>query len=533
MDKGVRFMARRYKAGIEREQGQLLPMRVEDYVSADNPVRVLDAYIDSLDLQALGVTNAAGGVSAGQPAYPPAALLKLYLYGYLMRVRSSRRLEAECYRNLEVMWLLQGLQPCHKTIADFRRDNGEAMQSVHRDFVQLCRELDLYGRELVAIDGSFFGGDAGGKGIHTRDQLIKRLRRIEADIAGYLQALEEADCTESGSVEEGDDAEALQEKLAALRARQSREAGRLARLEESGATQVSEVDPDARRLCKNGRAVCGYNVQLAIDGRCRLIVDGAVTNDGNDRDQLQPMAERARSALGAQRFTVVADTGYFNPVQLRACAEAGITPYVPEPGPRGASAGTDRVPRAAFTFEPDADGYRCPQGAFLSRQRVIVRAGHRQIGYASSPAACAHCPIRNTCLPARTPYREIYRSEHEDWLDSDHRPRMADGGRAAMRARAGLAEHPFGTCKRWFGWDHFLVRGLPRVRGELGLLMLAYNFRRVLGLLGPYALREAIAARAVTHRRYIRLRPLDPLIRLYYQARAFITPHTTSCPAVA
>ena len=316
-------MTRRYKAGLQREQGQLLPMRVEDYVSADNPVRALDAYVESLDLHALGVANTAGGVSAGQPAYPPAALLKLYLYGYLMRVRSSRRLAAECYRNLEVMWLLQGLQPCHKTIADFRRDNGEALQSVHRDFVQLCRELDLYGRELVAVDGSFFAGDAGGKGIHTRDQLNKRLRRIEADIAAYLQALEEADRTESGSAQAGDGAEALQDKLAALRTRQAREAERLARLDASGETQLSEVDADARRLCKNGQAVCGYNVQLAIDGRCRLIVDGVATNEGNDRDQLQPMAERARSALGAQRFTIVADTGYFNPAQLRRCAEAG------------------------------------------------------------------------------------------------------------------------------------------------------------------------------------------------------------------
>ncbi|MDZ7788450.1 MAG: IS1182 family transposase [Halofilum sp. (in: g-proteobacteria)] len=491
-------MTRRYKAGVEREQGQLLPMRVEDYVPEDNPVRALDEYVDSLDLQSLGVTNTGGGVSAGQPPYPPESLLKLYLYGYLMRVRSSRRLAAECTRNLEVIWLVRGLQPCHKTISDFRRDNADALQGVHRDFVQLCRELDLYGRELVAIDGSFFSGDAGGKSIHTRDQLNKRLQRIEADVERYLQALDEADRAESDTPAPGgdDDADALRGKLERLRERQAREADRLARLEASGETQLSEVDPDARRLRKNARVVCGYNVQLAVDGRLRLIVDGVATRDGNDRHQLQPMAERAAEALGTSRFTLLADTGYFNPAQMQACERAGITPYVPEPRPLGASSGAGRVPRSAFTFDADADGYYCPRGAFLARRRVITRAGQRQINYVSHRADCERCPLREACLPARTPYRELYRMEHEDWLEREHRPRMEEGGREAMRQRAAMAEHPFATGKRWFGHDHFLVRGLERVNGELGLLMLAYNLRRVLNELGPRALRAAIAARA-------------------------------------
>lgn len=526
-------MTRRYKAGVEREQGQLLPMRVEDYVAADNPVRALDAYVDSLDLVQLGVTNTAGGVSAGQPAYPPAALLKLYVYGYLMRVRSSRRLAAECYRNLEVMWLLKGLKPCHKTIADFRRDNAEALQAVHRDFVQLCRELDLYGRELVAIDGSYFSGDAGGRGIHTRDQLNKRLQRIEADIERYLRALDEADRAETEAPAPGGDgdADALRGKLERLRERQAREAGRLARLDASGGTQLSEVDPDARRLSKNGRAVCGYNVQLAIDGRLRLIIDGVATGDGNDRHQLQPMAERAADALGMQRFTVVADVGYFNPAQMRACERAGITPYVPEPRPHGPSARAGRVPRAAFTFDAGADGYRCPRGAFLARQRVITRSGQRQIHYASHRADCARCPIRDACLPPRTPWREIYRSEHEDWLEHEHRPRMEEGGREAMRQRAEMAEHPFATGKRWLGHDHFLVRGLERVNGELGLLMLAYNLRRVLNVLGPRALRAAIATRARRHcARGLSDAVLPGLSRIM---RARIARRATGAPMVA
>lgn len=297
------------------------------------------------------------------------------------------------------MWLLRGLKPCHKTIADFRRDNARALPPVHRDFVQLCRELDLYGRELVAIDGSYFSADARGKGIHTRDQLNRRLQRIEVDIERYLQALDEADRAESDTPVRGDDdAETLRGKLERLRERQAR-----------GGTQLSEVDPDARRLFKNGRAVCGYNVQLAVDGRLRLIIDGVATGDGNDRHQQQPMAERAADALGLRRLPMVADVGYAD-TSLRACRHDQVCTRT---APHGPSAGAGRVPRAAFTFDAETDGYRCPRGAFLARQRVITRSGQRQIHYASHRADCARCPIREVCLSARPPYREIYRSEHE------------------------------------------------------------------------------------------------------------------------
>lgn len=486
-------MSRRYKTGADRHQGMLLPERVEDYVAPENPVRALDAYVESLDLQALGFTHTDAGVSPGQPSYPPAALLKLYLYGYLMRVRSSRKLEQECHRNLEVLWLLEGLKPNNKTIANFRKDNAEPLQAANRDFVLLCRELELYGRELVAIDGSFFRGDVGTKGIHSRAQLKKRLQRIEADIAEHLAALDAADTAETAT--ETHEGEPLCDKLAALRERQAREAERLSALEQSGETQVSEVDPDARRLQKNGQRVCGYNVQMAVDSRYKLLLDCTVTNEGNDSGQLEPVAQRARIRLGVDDLEVVADAGYFNPVQLKACADDGITPWVPEPAPRGRSAGAERVPRRAFTFDAEHDGYRCPQGQWLGRHREIERTGKRMLGYASNPAVCADCPIRSACLPARTGYRELYRWEHEGWLEDHYRPRMATEGAQHLRQRAALAEHPFGTLKRTCGWDHFLVRSLPKVRGEMALLMLAYNLRRVLNLLGLDGFRAALARR--------------------------------------
>lgn len=486
-------MSRRYRTGVDREQGLLLPERVEDYVSEDNPVRALDAYVDGLDLQGLGFTHTSAGVAPGQPPYPPAAMLKLYLYGYMQRVRSSRRLEQECYRNLEVIWLVEGLKPNNKTIANFRKDNAKALQAANRDFVLLCRELDLYGRELVAIDGTFMRGNAGGKGIHTRAQLKRRLARIEEDIARHLAALDAADAAEAR-----DEAASapLSEKLAALRERQRREQARLETLESSGESQLSEVDPDARRLQKNGQRLCGYNVQLAVDSRHKLLVTCEVTNDGNDSGQLEPMARQAGSMLDVQRLEVVADAGYFNPVQLKNCAEAGITAHVPEPAPRGRSATVERIPRSDFVYEAEADAYRCPRGQWLRRHRELVRAGKRTLGYASDPRVCARCPLRSACLPARTGYREIYRWEHEDWLEQHYRPRLAEQGRERQRQRAGMAEHPFGTLKRWCGWDHFLVRGLSRVQGEMDLLMLSYNLRRVLQLLGPQGLRDVLAARA-------------------------------------
>lgn len=235
---------------------------------------------------------------------------------------------------------------------------------------------------------------------------------------------------------------------------------------------------------------------MAVDSRHKLLVTCEVTSDGNDSGQLEPMARQAGSMLDVQRLEVVADAGYFNPVQFKNCAEAGITAHVPEPAPRGRSASAERIRRSRFVYEAEADGYRCPQGQWLRRHRELVRAGKRSLGYASDLRVCAQCPLRSACLPARTRYREIYRWEHEDWLEQHYRPRLAEQGGQRLRQQAELDEHPFATLKRWCGWDHFLVRGLSRVQGEMDLLMLSYNLRRVLQLLGPQGLREVLAARA-------------------------------------
>jgi transposase len=448
-------MSRRYKQGQNRNQDMLLPPSVEEYVSEDNTVRAIDAYVESLDLQKLGYTNTQGGISQGQPAYAPAALLKLYLYGYLMRIRSSRRLEQECYRNLEVMWLMAGLRPTFKTIANFRSTNAKALRETNRAFILLCRELELYGKELVAIDGSFFRGNASSKSIFTEKRLKGLLERLEVDINRYLNALDEADKVED--------------------------------------KQLSEVDPHVRRLKKHGQNVSGYNVQIAVDSKHALLAECDVTNDGNDLNQLAPMAVKAKEALKVETLTVVADTGYHNGAQLKECEDAAIIAYVPERAQKGSSATAERVPRSSFVYDAERNAYQCPQGRWLTYLGPTEREGTTYSRYASKKADCAGCSLRETCLSAKGRRREIYRSEYEESVIRARERMQASGAAALYKQRGCLAEHPFGTLKRRCGMDHFLVRTLPKVNGEMNLMMLCYNFKRVLNLLGMELFKKSLA----------------------------------------
>lgn len=483
---------RRYKEGLNAAQPMLLPASVEDYVSADNPVRAIKAYVESLDLSALGFKHAAGVLKAGQPAFAPGDLLGLYLYGYLNRVRSSRRLEAECRRNLEVIWLLGGLTPGYHTIADFRKDNAKALKAANCDFVLLCRELGLFGGHLVGIDGSFFRADASAASIKTRKQIEAELARIEGDIERYSQELAANDAAEG---EDAGPGRLAPEQLAALQARAEHTREEIAGLEASGETQVSTTDPDARRLKKNGQKVTGYNVQTVVDDEHKLILTHEVTHAGNDFGQLARMATAAKEALGVETLTVLADAGYFTEVDIAACQARAITPYVPVPDKHRPVSAEGRLPGSTFDYDPEQDIYRCPAGEPLPPVgKPMVRNAVRLQRYRSNPRICAQCPLRTQCIPQKTPVRQIYRSEHADSTER-HRARMAAEGGQKMRQRAALCEHPFGTMKRWLGWDHFLVRGFEKVRGEMALLVHCYNFRRVLSILGIERFMAACRAR--------------------------------------
>jgi len=467
---------KRFIEGEDRNQVTLLPECLDDYIVEDNPVRAVDAFVDELDLNGLGFEGAEPAAT-GRPSYHPAVLLKLYIYGYLNRIASSRRLEREAQRNVELMWLTGRLAPDFKTIADFRRDNGAGIRNVCRRFVQLCRQLKLFTQAIVAIDSSKF------KAVNSRDRnftpakVDRRQQQIEESIQRYLDALETADRTQPAEVEAK--TERLREKIRTLR-----EQMRLMRrvkeeLKQEPDGQLSLTDPDSRSMMSQakGTGIVGYNVQAAVDTKHHLIVAHEVTNDGTDRAQLTQMATTAREAMGKDKLEAVADRGYFSSVEIKAATEAGITPLVPKPMTSGAKA-EGRFSKADFIYIKRDDQYQCPAG-----ERAIHRFTRPEHGLMTRiywSSACPGCSIRKKCTTSE--YRRIRRWEHEAILEAMQR--RLDRKPEAMTLRRRTAEHVFGTLKHWMGSTHFLTRGLEHVNAEMSLQVLAYNLKRVINLLG-------------------------------------------------
>jgi len=508
-----------YKSRACRQHAMLLPPRIDDYVAADNPARAIEAYVDSLDLNKLGFRHAERVIGAGQPPYDPADLLKLYIYGYLNRISSSRRLEREAGRNIELMWLLGKLVPSYRTVAKFRAENAAPLRQINRDFVLILRKLGLVGGAMVAIDGAFFDGNASRASIVTRDRLEVLLAKLdgklaasaseiaaaESEAAAYAAALDANDAAETQAAPTDaappdaapPDAAVAAEaasRHAALLARRAAVAADVAQLLASGETQLSRTDPDARLLTKTGQSVSGYNVQIAVDAAHKLIVAAEAVSDGNDTGQLHAMAQAARAAMGVDRLQALADVGYYNGEALKACEADGIEALVPEPD-RGKRLDREgRFALDAFAYDAGADVYRCPAGQVLAAMRGgrTDATGKFRIRYASRRLVCTRCALRAKCLSAKGRRRVIERWEHDAVIER-HRARMA-GAEDVMRHRKALAEHPFGTLKCRAGYRHFLVRGLAKVRGELGLMVLCYNFTRVLNIVGLEKLIAWLAA---------------------------------------
>jgi transposase len=485
---------RPFKTGESRHQPSLLPPRIEDYVGPNNPVRAIESFVCALDLAKLGFRHADRSAEAmGQPPYDPADLLKLYLYGYINQVRSSRRLEREASRNLELIWLLSNLRPGYRTIANFRKENWAALKAVNRGFVLLVRELGLVGGAVVAIDGSFFHGDASKASIFTRKRLAEQIARLDLEIEAYGMSIEDNDATEDNEPRQdradgldgggGGDGGDIGAKVSALMAKRSRAQSDLDRLEASGETQLSLTDPDARLLVKSGQGVAGYNVQAVVDDKHKLIVASEVVNDSSDVGQLHAMAKAAKDVLEAEALQVLADEGYYSSLELKACEDDGIVAYVPVPeGMQLKKKG--RFSLRDFSYDPAGDAYRCPAGELLRpiKGHWQNASGRTEIRYTSSTKICRTCPSRIRCLSPKASRRTIGRWEHEDVLER-HRARM-QGASDLMRRRSAIVEHPFGTLKCRAGYRHFLVRGFNKVRGEWSLMALCYNFTRVLNILG-------------------------------------------------
>jgi transposase len=477
---------KRFVEGEDRRQGVLLPEYLDDFVAEENQVRVIEAFVEELDLAALGfdgITPAA----TGRPSYHPSVLLKIYVYGYINQIASSRRLEREARRNVELMWLTGRLAPDFKTIADFRKDNGPAIRATCRRFVEMCRRLNLFAHAVAAIDGSKFKAVNARDKNFTRAKLQKRMEQVEASIERYLSALETADRQE-GELAEAKSAR-LKDKIASLRDQMRKFKVLEVAVDAAPDKQISLTDPDARSMATSGKGtgVVGYNVQAAVDTQHHLIVAHEVTNIGNDRGQLSTMAKEAQAAMGASDLTAIADRGYFKGEEILACEAAGVTPLVPKPLTSGAKA-DGRFGKPDFVYDPQEDAYRCPGDEKLTRRFTTVEDGLTLHCYWTSK--CAGCALKPQCTPSKE--RRVKRWEHEAVLDAMQE--RLDRAPGSMRIRRQTAEHPFGTIKAWMGATHFLTGTLEKVRTEMSLHVLTYNLKRMIAILGVQPMIQAIRA---------------------------------------
>jgi transposase len=475
---------KRFIEGEDRNQSLLFPEALDDYIAEDNPVRVIDVFIDELDLARLGFGRVEPK-DTGRPAYHPSMLLKLYVYAYLNRVQSSRRIEREARRNVELMWLTERLSPDHKTIADFRKDNGQAIRGVCREFVVLCRRLNLFTQALVVIDGSKFKAVNNRDRNFTRAKMKRRLAQVEASLDRYFEQLEQTDREESSLADVK--TARLEDKIALLKKEMARLKKLEARMLKAPGQQISLTDPDARAMKTRGNGIVGYNVQTAVDAKHHLIVAHEVTNQGSDRTQLSPMATKAREAMDAEDLTVVADAGYFKNEEILSCHKAGIIANVPKMDTSGKRA-KGMFERKDFCYVPDKDEYRCPANEVLKWRMTSEENGLTLHRYWSS--ACPACAMKAQCTTGKE--RRVTRWEHESILEAMQERMVCDP--QIMRVRRQTVEHPYGTLKAWMGATHFLTRTLDRVSTEMSLQVIAYNLKRVMNILGIKPLIQAIQA---------------------------------------
>jgi len=461
--------------GEDRFQATLFPESLDDYVAEDSSVRVIDVFIDELDLSGMGFKTQPN--ETGRPAYHPTTMLKLFVYGYLNRVHSSRRLEREAQRNVELMWLTGRLAPDFKTIADFRKDNGEPIRQVCRQFVILCRNLNLFANAFVAIDGSKFKAVNNRDRNFTKAKMKRRIAEVDATIERYLQQLAEADRQEPAE----DKTQRLEDKIAAMRKEMARLKKLEARMLEAPGQQISLTDPDSRSMKSRGAGIVGYNVQTAVDTKHHLIVAHEVTNSGSDRRQMANMAKQAKSALEAEELRVVADRGYYRGEEILDCDKANIKTYLPKPktSPNRARGQFDR---AAFRYIASDDEYECPAGQRLKRRATMQDNGKKMYRYWAT--VCQQCSMKAECTSGKE--RRVTRWEHEAVVEEaqarlDRNPDM-------MRIRRATVEHPFGTLKAWMGATHFLTKTLDRVSTEMSLHVLAYNMKRMMNIFGTKSL---------------------------------------------
>ena len=484
----------RFIQGEHRKQQLLFPPSIDEYVDEDNIVRVIDEYVDLLDMETLSFSHTALNDAEGRPAYHPKLLLKIYIYGYLNGIRSSRKIEREIDRNVEMMWLCSGLKPRYKTIANFRKENPEALKKVFKEFVLLTRELNLITGELVAIDGAFLRANASKNQLISQKTLLKDTKAIDQSIEAYLSSLTFADNTEA---KQGATKPPLVEKdpLFKKQVRKARLKEALAFLEENNLTQYNKTDPDAKLMVKPAHNLMAYNVQIAVDDSFKFIVATDTSSVGNDTNQLHTMATQAKEITQNDAMVAVADAGYYNVIQIKQCQENNLEVVVPVPNRNKAKKEKGVFTKEDFVYDKERDYYLCPNHQILKRTPTPQKRQNRvNYTYRSTNSHCKVCPLRDKCLPEKTSYKSIYRWEHEDVIEHHHQKMQTPEAKKLISKRGAIVEHPFGTTKRTLGWDHFLVRGREKVSGENALVMFVYNFRRMFNLIGAQLFRKLILA---------------------------------------
>lgn len=480
-----------YKQGLNRKQQQFFPPSLDEYVDEDNPVRAIDSYIELIDVAALGFSNATLGSAEGQPAFHPKLFLKIYIYGYLNKIRSSRNLEKEVKRNVEMMWLTQGLSPSYKSIANFRKDNAKALKSVFKEFVVLCRELELIEGKVVAIDGAFLRANASKNQLISRSITNKRLKEIDEKIENYLELLnttDQEDKKQNTNIDLPQDIEKLKEKKEAVEKE-------LAFLDKLGKNQYNKTDPDASLMVKPAHNLMAYNAQIAVDDKYKFIVATDVSSQNNDYEHLHTMTTQSTDAIAKREITFVADMGYYSSNGLKVCEDEHINIVVPTPNMRPHQS-KGKFSKEQFIYDKEKDCFICPNQKMIHKTNSTITKenGNLLHVYRGTSAVCKACPLRDKCLPQKTAYKSLQRWEHEEVLENHYKKMETSEAKALIKKRGSIVEHPFGTIKRTLGWDHFLVRGKEKVSGENALVMFTYNFKRLLNLIGIALFQKLIIA---------------------------------------
>jgi len=484
-------MSNIYKSGENRKQQMFFPPSIDEYVSEDNQVRAIEDYVELLDMVELGFSKSALNSSSGQPAYHPKLLLKIYIYGYLNRIRSSRKLETEIKRNIEMMWLCAGLTPSYKTIADFRKENSEALKKVFREFVLLCKELDLITGELVGVDGAFLRANASKNQLIMKRTVQRDLKKIDEKIEDYLETMEFADKEEKKERRLKPLPTNNLPKIVKQKAQLDID---LALLEEMKVTQYNRTDPDAKLMSKPAHNLMAYNVQIVVDSSFKFIVATDISSEGVDFKQLHNMATKAKEITENEKIIVTADKGYDNFKEIKKCKDENIEVIVPSTNKLKAQQAKGRYTREAFIYDDATDTYLCPNNQSLIMKGTRIQNEMLLYRYKLKSTICKVCPLRDRCLPEKTPYKELIRWEHESFIN-EHKIKMkTEKSKKIIKQRSAIVEHPFGTIKQTLGWSHFLVRGKDKVSGENALIMFTYNFRRLINLIGIVLFRKLLIA---------------------------------------